>query len=65
MRPWFARPVASADNEKINEPFLFKDKGTPAGYGAGMKLAIDRGLPEMHESGTYVKFTPAGAKLLA
>ena len=29
--------------EKINEPFLFRDRGSPAEYGAGLKLAIDRG----------------------
>jgi hypothetical protein len=51
--------------EKINGPFLFKDKGRPAEYGAGMKLAIDRGWLEMHESGTFVRFTPTGAELFA
>jgi hypothetical protein len=51
--------------EKINEPFLFKHKGAPAEYGAGMKLAIARGWLWMHESGTFVKFTPAGAELFA
>jgi hypothetical protein len=29
------------------------------------KLAIERGWLWMHESGTYVKFTPAGADLFA
>jgi hypothetical protein len=29
--------------EKINEPFLFGDRGTPAEYSAGLKLAIERG----------------------
>jgi len=29
--------------ELINGPFLFKDKGSPAEYGAGMKLALERG----------------------
>jgi len=32
---------------------------------AGMKLAIERGWLVMHESGTYVRFTPAGAELFA
>ena len=27
--------------ELINSPFLFKDKGSPAKYGAGMALAIE------------------------
>jgi hypothetical protein len=51
--------------EKINEPFLFRDGGSPAEYGAGMKLAIERGWLLMHESGTFVTFTPAGAELFA
>jgi hypothetical protein len=51
--------------EKINEPFLFRDRGSPAEYGAGLKLAIDRGWLKMHESGTFVTFTPAGAELFA
>ena len=51
--------------EKINWSFLSEFKGTPAEYGAGLKLAIERGWLWMHESGTYVKFTPAGADLFA
>ena len=49
--------------EKINGPFLFKFKGSPQEYSAGLKLAIERGRLWLHESGTYVKFTPAGAEL--
>ena len=51
--------------EKINGPFLFDDKGTPAEYKAGLDLAIERGWLEIHESGTFVRFTPAGADLFA
>jgi len=51
--------------ERINEPFLFRDGGSPAEYGAGLKLAIDRGWLSLHESGTFVTFTPAGAELFA
>ena len=51
--------------EKLNGPFLFGDKGTPAEYRAGLDLAIERGWLEMHDSGTYVKFTAAGADLFA
>ena len=51
--------------ELINGPFLFKDKGSPAEYGAGMKLALERGWLAMHESGTFVRFTPACAELFA
>ena len=29
--------------EKINGPFLFRDGGSPAEYGAAMNLAIERG----------------------
>jgi hypothetical protein len=51
--------------ELINGPFLFKDKASPTEYGAGMKLAIKRGWLAMHESGTFVRFTPAVAELFA
>jgi hypothetical protein len=51
--------------ELINGPFLFNDKGSPAECGAGLKLALERGWLHMHESGTYVRFTPAGAELFA
>ena len=51
--------------EKINGPFLFEDKGTPAEYSAGLKLAIERGWLELHESGTYVRMMQAGADLFA
>jgi hypothetical protein len=51
--------------EKINYPFLFQDKAMPAEYSAGLKLAIERGWLSMHDSGTYVKITPAGAELFA
>jgi hypothetical protein len=52
-------------SELLNGPFLFDLKGTPAEYSAGLKLAMERGWLEMHESGTYVKFTRAGAELFA
>ncbi|MCC8937432.1 hypothetical protein H8A99_13355 [Bradyrhizobium sp. Arg68] len=51
--------------EKINGPFLFEDKGTPAEYSAGLKLAIERGWLELHESGTYVRMLQPGADLFA
>jgi len=51
--------------ELVNVRFLYQDRGTPAEYGAGMQLAIERGWLMLHESGTYVKFTPAGAELFA
>ena len=51
--------------EKINWPFLSELKGTPAEYKAGLNLAIEKGWLVMHESGTYVKFTQAGADMFA
>jgi hypothetical protein len=51
--------------ELLNGPMLFELKATPAEYSAGLKLAIERGWLVMHESGTYVKFTQAGAELFA
>jgi len=50
--------------EKVNEPVLFRDRGRPAENGGGMKLAVDRGGLTMHESGSFVTFTPAGAELI-
>jgi hypothetical protein len=51
--------------EKINGPFLFDLKGTPAEYKAGLDRAIEKAWLVIHESGTYVKFTQAGAELFA
>jgi hypothetical protein len=44
--------------EKINGPFISQLKGSPAEYKAGLDLALARGWLWLHESGTYVKFTP-------
>ena len=49
--------------EKINGPFLFEEGGNPAEYRAGLDVAVARGWLWLHESGTYVKFTDAGARL--
>ena len=49
--------------EKING--LFLKVGSPAEYGAGLAYAIECGWLWKHESGTYVKFTQAGADLFA
>jgi hypothetical protein len=51
--------------ELINGPFLFEHKGSAAEYKAGLDLAIARGWLALHESGTYVRFMPAGAELFA
>jgi hypothetical protein len=50
--------------EKINWPFL-QAGGSPYEYVTGLELAIDRGWLVLHESGTYVRFTQAGAHLFA
>jgi hypothetical protein len=50
--------------ELLNGPMLFEHKATPAEYTGGLK-AIERGWLAVHESGTYVKFTQAGADLFA
>jgi hypothetical protein len=49
--------------EKINGPFLFELKGTPAEYKAGLDLAVAKGWLVMHESGAYVRLTEAGAAM--
>jgi len=51
--------------EKINGPFLFELNGTPAEYKAGLDYAIANGWLVLHESGTFVRFTEAGAALFA
>jgi hypothetical protein len=51
--------------ELINWPFLSELKGTPAEYKAGLDLAITRGWLTLDRSGTYLKFTQAGAELFA
>jgi len=51
--------------EKINGPMLFAEKATPAEYKAGLDRAIANGWLELHESGTFVRFTQAGADLFA
>ena len=51
--------------ELLNAPMLYDLKATPAEYKAGLDLAIERGWLHLHESGTYVKFTQAGADLFA
>jgi hypothetical protein len=51
--------------ELLDGPMLFEHKATPAEYSAGLKLVIERGWLAMNESGTYVKFTQAGAELFA
>ena len=51
--------------EKINAPMLYEHKATPAEYKGGLDLAIERGWLELHESGTFVRFTQTGKDLFA
>jgi hypothetical protein len=44
---------------------LFKEGGRHAEYSPGLAYTVAKGWLWKHESGTYVKFTPAGAELLA
>jgi hypothetical protein len=50
--------------ELINAQFL-KAGGTPDQFRVALYRAIAKGWLERHESGTYVKFTQAGADLFA
>ena len=50
--------------ELINAHFL-KGGGTPDQFRAALARAIEKGWFERHESGTYVRFTQAGADLFA
>jgi hypothetical protein len=51
--------------ELINGPMLFEHKATPAEYGAGRDYAVAKGWLELDRSGTFVRFTQAGAELFA
>ena len=50
--------------ELVNAPFL-KAGGSPDEYRAGIDRALVKGWLIRHESGTYVRFTEAGAALFA
>jgi hypothetical protein len=50
--------------ELVNDAFL-NAGGSPAEYRAGIERVVAKGWLWRHESGTYVKFTPAGADLFA
>jgi hypothetical protein len=59
----------SADTHReswtLNGPMLFEFNATPAEYKAGLDRAIANGWLVLHESGTFVRFTQAGADLFA
>jgi hypothetical protein len=51
--------------EKTNGPFIHEARQPGGVQGGGRDLANDRGWLWPHASGTYAKFTPARAELLA
>jgi hypothetical protein len=51
--------------ELINGPMLFQEKATPAEYKAGLDRCIEKGWLELHESGTFARFTQSGKDLFA
>jgi hypothetical protein len=50
--------------ERVNSPFL-EAGGTPDQFRTALARTIALGWLVRHESGTYVKFTPAGAEMFA
>jgi hypothetical protein len=50
--------------ERVNRAF-FEAGGTPDQYRVALACAISKGWLLRHESGTYLKFTPAGAEMFA
>ena len=50
--------------ERVNGPFL-EAGGTSDQFRAALARTIALGWLVRHESGTYVKFTPAGAEMFA
>ena len=50
--------------ELVNAAFL-KAGGTGEEFRAGIQRSVDKGWLWLHESGTYVKYTPASAELFA
>ena len=65
--PTASRPcrTAASTSRRSTDPSLFREKGTPAEYKAGLDLAIERGWLVLHESGTFFRFTQAGADMFA
>jgi hypothetical protein len=51
--------------EKVNEPSGISSGAHRRNTRAGLLRAIENGWLEPHESGTFVRFTPAGALLFA
>jgi hypothetical protein len=60
-----ANSVESAQGGRIFIELVYEHKGSPAEYKAGRDLAVTKGWLLLDRSGTFVKFTPAGAELFA
>jgi hypothetical protein len=62
-----ARPskLSSEDYVAIAADARCVRPGRPFGSGHGLDRAIEKGWLVMHESGTYLRFTQAGADLFA
>jgi hypothetical protein len=60
------RPTTAFDDNVFDiNALLHPGSGSPDEYVAGLQMAINRGWLEIHRSGTYVKFTEAGAEPFA
>jgi hypothetical protein len=51
--------------EKLNWAMLTEHGASPAEWGAGIKLAVQKGWLWRHESGSFYRFTEAGKGLFA
>jgi hypothetical protein len=57
--------TAASTSRRPTRRFLFRERAAPVEYSACLNLAIERGWLELHESGTFVRFTQAGANRFA
>jgi hypothetical protein len=55
----------TAPSDSRRDHSFLEAGGTPDQYHAALARAISKGWLWLHESGTYVKFTPAGAEMFA
>jgi hypothetical protein len=66
----FANAIEAVQNgrihiKKTNGLFFLEHRSKTAKYGAGLRLAIERGFLWRHESGNCVNFTAARAEIFA
>ena len=68
LRRWMRGSLNEQDSRRQTPSSVslpLRVRGTPAEYSAGLKFAIERGWLELHDSGTFVRFTQSGADLFA